>query len=74
MNVIISTKVNDLIMTARDFVINECIPAESIYDAELDADGPEAKIPKIMETLKSRAKNLGLWNLFLTTQYSSFGG
>jgi acyl-CoA dehydrogenase len=58
-------------------VINECIPAETIYDEELQSNGPVGrwtKIPLIMTTLQTRAKQLGLWNLFLTTKYATFGG
>ncbi|KAI9340652.1 acyl-CoA dehydrogenase/oxidase [Zopfochytrium polystomum] len=54
------------------FVEFECIPAEPIYHSQLGKVGTEERwknIPPIMEHLKSRAKALGLWNLFLPFYY-----
>jgi acyl-CoA dehydrogenase len=46
-------------------MINEkVIPAESQYAAEI-ADTPNGEDPPIMQSLRSSAKELGLWNLFL---------
>ena len=54
------------------FVHEECIPAERVY-AEYMAEVPHKKRfavhPPIMETLKSRARELGLWNLWMTDEY-----
>lgn len=53
-----------------DFVENECIPAEAAFDEHLKGrHGTERwsldAVPPILEHLKSRAKLLGLWNLFI---------
>ena len=56
--------------TLDDFVEKECIPAEREYDAHLrNRHGPDrwtlAAVPPCLERLKRRAKELGLWNLFI---------
>jgi len=54
------------------FVHEECIPAERTY-ADFMAQVPQNKRfaihPPIMEKLKSRARDLGLWNLWMTDEY-----
>lgn len=51
-----------------DFVEKECIPSEAIFHAQIPEDPVKRwqVIPPIMEELKSKAKKLGLWNLFLS--------
>ena len=51
-----------------DFVDKECIPAESLYRAQISTDPVQRckYVPPIMEELKTKAKKLGLWNLFLS--------
>jgi acyl-CoA dehydrogenase len=56
--------------TLDDFVDRECIPAEASYEAHLaqfhGADRfTEAAIPPVMKSLKKKAQDLGLWNLFI---------
>lgn len=56
--------------TLDDFVENECIPAEAEFDEHLrnrhGADRWTASaVPPVLERLKRRAKQLGLWNLFI---------
>jgi alkylation response protein AidB-like acyl-CoA dehydrogenase len=60
----ISPKVQSLSKTLSDFVTKECIPAEEVYASQIAADR-WSTIPPIVETLKDRARSLGLWNLFL---------
>lgn len=51
-----------------EFVEGECIPAESIYHAQIPSD-PHTRwstVPKIIQDLKSKARSKGLWNLFLS--------
>lgn len=53
-----------LIETMKTFLAEDVYPAEALlpHDAPLDA---ERKQPAVMEKLKARARELGLWNLFL---------
>lgn len=59
-----------LVATAEKFVHETVIPAEATYRAQLAAtQSPESpeywKRPPIVAELQARAKELGLWNLFL---------
>jgi alkylation response protein AidB-like acyl-CoA dehydrogenase len=49
------------------FMRHEVLPAESVYAAELSGSGDYHawRQPAIMETLKTKARAAGLWNLFL---------
>jgi len=52
------------------FVENECIPCEEEFEAHLkDRHGKDRwtldAVPPCLERLKARAKELGLWNLFI---------
>jgi acyl-CoA dehydrogenase len=40
-------------------------PSESVYEEQLIASGQPHSHPPVMEDLKERARELGLWNLFL---------
>ena len=40
-------------------------PNEKVYHDQIDKQNPFSKIPPIMEELKEKAKQAGLWNLFL---------
>ncbi|KAJ3336217.1 hypothetical protein HDU93_003428 [Gonapodya sp. JEL0774] len=55
---------------AKDFVENECIPAEGVYEAQMHA-APDrwSAIPPIVKDLQKKARALGLWNMFLTEEY-----
>lgn len=48
----------------REFVENEVIPAEIPYREELIAADDPHHQPAVMEALKEKARNAGLWNLF----------
>ncbi|PWN41383.1 acyl-CoA dehydrogenase [Ceraceosorus guamensis] len=49
------------------FVHDECMPAEELYHAQVGIGADRwTTIPPIIEELKTRAKALGLWNLFLS--------
>ena len=49
------------------FMRDEVVPAERIYASELSgsADWRQWRQPPVMETLKAKAREAGLWNLFL---------
>ncbi len=57
------------------FVEEECIPADPVMAAML-GDGTEERFsahPKILEDLKKRARELGLWNMFLPKNHFKEG-
>jgi acyl-CoA dehydrogenase len=47
------------------FMDEHVYPAESVYEEQLRASGEPHFHPPVMEELKERARELGLWNLFL---------
>jgi acyl-CoA dehydrogenase len=47
------------------FMDEHVYPAEAVYDEQLVASGDPHAHPPVMEELKERARELGLWNLFL---------
>ncbi|KAJ3337010.1 hypothetical protein HDU93_001773 [Gonapodya sp. JEL0774] len=54
-----------------DFVENDCIPAEKLYEEQMGKGEDRFKvIPPIIEDLKKKARSLGLWNMFMTVDYS----
>ncbi|CDH52700.1 acyl-dehydrogenase [Lichtheimia corymbifera JMRC:FSU:9682] len=66
----LSPKFQDLYAKAKDFVENDCIPAEKIFDAQMGQGENRWKvIPPVLEELKAKARSLGLWNLFLGKDY-----
>ncbi|KAI9488340.1 acyl-CoA dehydrogenase/oxidase [Zychaea mexicana] len=70
----LSPKFQDLYAKAKDFVENECIPAERIFALQMGKGEDRWKvIPPVMEELKAKARSIGLWNLFLGLEYGSFG-
>ncbi|KAJ3076863.1 hypothetical protein HDU98_011724 [Podochytrium sp. JEL0797] len=72
---LLSPKVQDLYTKLKDFVNLECIPAEKLYHAQLGAIGSPQRwsiIPPVIETLKTKARVLGLWNIFLPPVYAQY--
>ncbi|KAJ2514709.1 hypothetical protein H4217_005604 [Coemansia sp. RSA 1939] len=71
----LSPRVEELKRVLADFVENECIPAEKEYREALGTGAQRWKtVPPVMEKLKARARELGLWNLFLPKEYPEGAG
>lgn len=62
-----SERTQTLMQRLSRFMRDEVVPAEATYAASLGggADWRDWQQPAIMETLKTKAKQCGLWNLFL---------
>ena len=60
-----SNRASDLAKRVTEFVNEHVYPAEADYLRELAAAPTRWSIPPVMEKLKARAKEAGLWNLFL---------
>ncbi|KAF9157045.1 hypothetical protein BG015_007571 [Linnemannia schmuckeri] len=66
----VSPRCQELQKKLIDFVNNDCLPAEEIYESQVGTgDKRWTSVPPIMEELKAKAKSLGLWNLFLNKSY-----
>jgi acyl-CoA dehydrogenase len=48
-----------------DFMNKHVYPAEKVFKDQLDAGPTRWQIPPVMEDLKAKARERGLWNLFL---------
>jgi acyl-CoA dehydrogenase len=55
------------------FMDEHVYPAESVYHEQLLASGDPHSHPPVMEELKGRSRELGLWNLFLPHGGEAFG-
>jgi acyl-CoA dehydrogenase len=49
------------------------VPADAIYEAQLGQGADRWSQPPIVEHLKVRAKELGLWNMFLSKSHYAEG-
>jgi acyl-CoA dehydrogenase len=55
------------------FMDEHVYPAEAVYEEQLRASGDPHSHPPVMEQLKARAQELGLWNLFLPHASDEYG-
>src|SRR5690348_12589854 len=60
-----SDKVRRLSAQVREFMEREVYPAEAVFERQLNEAPSRWQIPPIMEELKAKARERGLWNLFL---------
>lgn len=65
MNFDYSPKVKDLQKRVQQFMNDHVYPNEHLYHEQVDSQSDRWQIPPIMEEIKAKAKNAGLWNLFL---------
>ncbi len=70
MNFEYSDKVRTLQDRLRQFMDEHVYPNEEIADAQLDAAPTRWQQPPVMEELKAKARDAGLWNLFLPAHES----
>jgi acyl-CoA dehydrogenase len=59
-----SERARDLRARLSDFMDGHVLPAEAVYERQLADAGDPHHQPAVMEELKARARDLGLWNLF----------
>jgi acyl-CoA dehydrogenase len=68
MDFALSPKTTEYAAKLQAFMDSEVFPAEAIYHLQREqllAEGKPHALPAIVEELKTKAKALGLWNLFL---------
>jgi acyl-CoA dehydrogenase len=69
MDFAMSVKASDYHKRLSDFMTEHVFPAEADYDQYRDEAGPNNHtVPPIIEELKAKAKERGLWNLFLPAE------
>ena len=61
----------EAIQKTKDFVEQYCIPADRIFHEQISLDPATRwkQVPAILEPLKKKARELGLWNMFLSKHY-----
>ncbi len=68
MNFSHSPKAREMIDRVQQFMDEQILPNQSLYYEQLiqgDPDWTRWRVPPIMDALKSKAREAGLWNLFL---------
>ena len=66
MDFALSAKAADYHKRLTEFMVDEVFPAEKSYDEYRAAAGPgDFTVPPVIEELKTKARDRGLWNLFL---------
>ena len=60
-----SKKSLDLQEKLLNFFDDHIYPNEEAYDVEIEQSGNSLHIPDLLDELKNKAKDVGLWNLFL---------
>lgn len=68
----VSPKGLEAIQKCKNFVDEFCLPADKLYFEQIKKE-PELRwksTPEITERLKAKAKQLGLWNMFLSKHYA----
>lgn len=61
-----SARTMDLLDKLGRFMDDHVYPAERVYDEQIAAADNPHEQPQIMRELQARARELGLWNLFMT--------
>jgi len=63
----LSPRARELSDTLWRFLVDEVLPAEGAYDAyRTSAGADDHTVPPVVELLKGKARERGLWNLFLS--------
>lgn len=72
---LISKRGLEYIEKVKQFVEEDCIPADKLYHEQTQVGSDRWKyVPPIIEELKEKAKQKGLWNLFLPSYYNEGAG
>ena len=60
----LTDRCKDIRETLLTFMDDHVYPAEPVYEEQLRASGDPHFDPPVLEELKTRARDAGLWNLF----------
>ncbi len=66
-----TTKAEQLLARVRQFMLEHVYPVEELYEQQLQEGAAQFRVPPVFYELQARARNDGLWNLFLPE--SEFG-
>src|SRR5690625_3849994 len=66
-----SQRALDLLARVRAFMEEHVYPAEHLHREQLEEAGQRHRTPPIVQELKAKAREQGLWNLFLPGEYGA---
>jgi len=67
-----SAKTRDYLGRIQAFMDAEILPSEAVYQRQVESASSRWCVPAVMEELKAKAREKGLWNLFLPeSEYGS---
>lgn len=72
----VSPRARQTLVMLKKFVEEDCVPADEVFEAQLSWD-PEKRwktIPPILEELKTKARKLGLWNMWMSKHFPQGAG
>ncbi|KAL4967357.1 acyl-CoA dehydrogenase/oxidase [Aspergillus stella-maris] len=71
----VSQRAKETLDSVEKFVEEECVPADAVYQQQLGYTTEQRfnTHPPIIEELKTKAKKLGLWNMFLPNNHFKEG-
>ncbi|MFZ2012562.1 MAG: acyl-CoA dehydrogenase, partial [Nocardioides sp.] len=61
-----SARTRDLMARLQVFMDEHVYPAEAVYDVQVAGSANPHEQPQVMRELQARARERGLWNLFMT--------
>src|SRR5512139_649874 len=67
-----SARTRELMQRVDDFMQAHVYPAEAEYEEFVQDPARRWVVPPVVETLKARAREAGLWNLFLPHEYGAW--
>ncbi|KAF2176219.1 acyl-CoA dehydrogenase family member 11 [Zopfia rhizophila CBS 207.26] len=62
---LVSERARKTLDLVEKFVNEDCLPSDPVYHAQLGEGARRWSYPPVMEDLKKKARDLGLWNMFL---------
>lgn len=66
-----SQRALDLLARIRAFMEEHVYPAEQLHREQLEEEGKRHRTPPIVQELKAKAREQGLWNLFLPGEHGA---
>ena len=73
MKIEMNPRINELKEKLSTFMNEIVYPNESVYEEQLNSGDTRWEIPPILEEMKAKAKDAGLWNLFLQSNEHGAG-
>lgn len=70
----LSERASNLASQLDEFMQRHVFPVEKLYHEQVDAADNRWSTPPLMAELKERAKEEGLWNLFIPSDHDKHGG